>query len=344
MATIPGALLIALSSPYARRGALWEAYRRHYGQDGDPVLVWQADTASMNPRVDAQVIADAYEQDEAAARAEYGAEFRRDIESFVAREAVDAVVVPGRYELAPLAGVDYVAFVDPSGGSQDSMTLAIAHEEGGRAILDCVREVRPPFSPDAVAAEFAATLERYGVNLVRGDRYGGEWPRERFSVRDVTYQVAERSKSDIYLEFLPLLNSGRVELLDHTRTIAQLCALERRTARGGRDSVDHPPGGHDDLINAVAGALVTALRPPAWRLLDIDDGDAEEADSRHPYDVQIARVLPAVRRRPEEPTCGDCISRRLKNGQPWCGLRLFWIDDRDVACEAFDLREPGVIA
>jgi hypothetical protein len=39
------------SSPYARRGALWDAHRRHYGQDGDEVLVWQADTRSMNPSV-----------------------------------------------------------------------------------------------------------------------------------------------------------------------------------------------------------------------------------------------------------------------------------------------------
>jgi hypothetical protein len=35
--------------------------------------------------------------------------------------------------------------------------------------------------------------------------------------------------------------------------IGQLCSLERRTARGGRDSVDHPPGQHDDLANACAG-------------------------------------------------------------------------------------------
>jgi hypothetical protein len=32
---------------------------------------------------------------------------------------------------------------------------------------------------------------------------------------------------------------------------AQLCALERRTSRGGRDSIDHAPGAHDDLANAV---------------------------------------------------------------------------------------------
>src|SRR5262249_9637441 len=41
MATIPGAMLLCASSPYARRGALWDAHRRHFGKDGDPILVWQ---------------------------------------------------------------------------------------------------------------------------------------------------------------------------------------------------------------------------------------------------------------------------------------------------------------
>ena len=54
------------------------------------------------------------------------------------------------------------------------------------------------------------------------------------------------------------MNSGRAELLEHPRLIAQLCALERRTARGGRESIDHPPNGHDDIANAVAGVLTLA--------------------------------------------------------------------------------------
>jgi hypothetical protein len=29
-------------------------------------------------------------------------------------------------------------------------------------------------------------------------------------------------------------------------------------ARSGKDSINHPDGGHDDLINAAAGALVLA--------------------------------------------------------------------------------------
>jgi len=48
MSTIPGAMLLCASSPYARRGALWDAHRKHYGKDGDPILVWQAATREMN--------------------------------------------------------------------------------------------------------------------------------------------------------------------------------------------------------------------------------------------------------------------------------------------------------
>ena len=97
------------------------------------------------------------------------------------------------------------------------------------------------------------------INRVTGDRYAGEWSREAFQRRGVTYEPAEKVKSEIYLAFLPLLNSGRVDLLDHARLISQLCSLERRTARGGRDSLDHEPGAHDDVANAAAGALVIGV-------------------------------------------------------------------------------------
>jgi hypothetical protein len=45
-------------------------------------------------------------------------------------------------------------------------------------------------------------------------------------------------------------------LLDNRRLATQLLGLERRTARGGRDSIDHASGAHDDLANAAAGVLV----------------------------------------------------------------------------------------
>ena len=59
---------------------------------------------------------------------------------------------------------------------------------------------------------------------------------------------------------MPLINSGAVDLLEHDRLVMQLTSLERRTARGGKDSIDHAPGAHDDTANLVAGALVTAYK------------------------------------------------------------------------------------
>ena len=259
MATVPNALLLCISSPYARKGALWRAYRDHFGRDSEHVLVWHADTCTMNGTVAQDVINQAYADDPAVAAAEYGAEFRQDIEGYVSREALDGATVWGRLELPPLPNISYRAFTDPSGGSRDSMTLAIAHRERDRAILDALRELRPPFSPEQVVAEFVDLLRSYRVTRIGGDRYAGEWPRDVFRKLGVAYQVCETAKSDLYQRLLPSLNSGQVELLDHPRLLAQLSNLERRTARGGRDSIDHPPRAHDDLANAAAGVLVDVL-------------------------------------------------------------------------------------
>jgi hypothetical protein len=78
----------------------------------------------------------------------------------------------------------------------------------------------------------------------------------------VNYEPSEKPKSERYRDLLPLINSGAVDLLEHDRLVTQLTSLERRTARGGRDSIDHAPGAHDDVANAVAGALVTAYKEP----------------------------------------------------------------------------------
>lgn len=255
LATTGGPLIVA-SSPYARRGELWGLHRAHYGPLGDPlILVAQGASRDFNPSLPQSVVDRALERDHAAASAEYLGLFRSDIESFVNRETVYACVETDVRERAHLRTSRYFAFVDPSGGSRDAMTLAIAHRDGSDTVLDAVRERRPPFSPEAVVAEFSELLKTYRVGTVTGDRYAGEWPRERFREHGIGYSPSAKAKSDIYRDFLPLLNSQRVQLLDNAKLITQLAGLERRTSRGGRDVIDHPPGGHDDLANAAAGVL-----------------------------------------------------------------------------------------
>lgn len=275
LARVPGSLLAVVSSPYARRGVLWTAHQKYHGQPDSDVVYVQAETLSLNPTFDRRAVDKAYAEDPASAAAEFGGQFRADLESFVSFEALRRVVMVGRLEWSPVG--EHVAFVDPSGGGgQDAMTLAIAHavtdEATGQtlAVLSALREITPPFSPEAAVGEFAATLRVYGVDRVVGDAYAGTWPAEAFQRAGITYVVSEKTKRDMYLDFLPALHSQRVRLLDAPRLLAQFGALERRVGFGGRDSVDHPPRGHDDVANAAAGALGLVLDAMAQGPMVID--------------------------------------------------------------------------
>jgi hypothetical protein len=260
LVTIPGSMLLAASSPYSRRGALWEAHRRHYAKDG-PAVVWQADTRTMNPTVAQRVVDEALERDPTVAGSEWLAEFRSDLETYVDRVAVEACIELGVRERGRVSGVRYFGFCDPSGGRQDAMTLAVAHREGEEVVLDCLRSRSAPFDPAGVVAEQAGVLRSYGVTEVAGDRYAGSWPEAEFRKHGISYVPADRPKSDLYRDLLPVINSRRVVLLDDARVVNQLVGLERRVGRGGRDSIDHPVGSSDDLANAVAGAVGLCLAP-----------------------------------------------------------------------------------
>jgi hypothetical protein len=87
--------------------------------------------------------------------------------------------------------------------------LAVAHRDAdGNAVIDALRERRPPFSPAAVVDEFCALLKSYRVSSVHGDRYAGGFASEAFNRHGIRYQPAARTKSDAYVDLLPLLNSG----------------------------------------------------------------------------------------------------------------------------------------
>jgi hypothetical protein len=175
MGTIPGAILLNASSPYRRSGVLWQAFKENYGQDDADILVWKASTLEMNPTFPQKTVDKAYADDPASAASEYGGDFRTDIDAFVGQDVVDACTEVGCYERPKVRGNRYVAFVDAAGGSgQDSMTLAIAHQEKDIAILDVLRERKPPFSPDSVTAEFAELMKDYGVTKAQSDKWGGD--------------------------------------------------------------------------------------------------------------------------------------------------------------------------
>jgi hypothetical protein len=259
---VEGSLLLALSNPYAPKGELYEAVESFYGVDDPEVLVWNADTLSMNSTYDKKAIARAFKRDPTVAGSEFGSDghvtFRQARQACFDEDAVRACIVTDRRELPPMPDVSYVAFVDAAQGQRagDSMTLGIAHRDESRAVLDLLREVEPPFNPADVVLQFAAILHDYGIREAIGDRVSLGFVLNEFAAAGITFTPATLTKSDLFAELLPLVNTQRAELLDNPTLRTQLLSLERRAIRGGRDSIDHPRGTHDDIANAAAGALV----------------------------------------------------------------------------------------
>lgn len=175
--------------------------------------------------------------------------------------AIEACVVKGRRSLPPQPGITYQAFVDMSGGGADDSTLAVAHPENGKLILDLIlnqgQRNGGTFSPDEAVKKFADVLRLYRIHTIQGDRFAGRWPRDSFEKYGVDYEVADQTRSQIYASAEPMINAGTVELLDHPQMIAQLIGLVRRG-----DKIDHQPSDHDDFSNAACGALVQIAQRP----------------------------------------------------------------------------------
>src|SRR3984957_6275340 len=168
--SIPNAMLIAISTAYRQKGMLYTKWKDYFGKNDPRILVVVATTRQLRPTYPQEVIDEALAKDYEANAAEYLSQWRRDLADFVSRDVVDALVDRGIVERSREPGINYVAFCDPSGGSSDSMTLAIAHRDrDGVGILDLIREIRAPFEPEDAVTEFAKTLATYGLKRTTGD-------------------------------------------------------------------------------------------------------------------------------------------------------------------------------
>ncbi len=258
LARVPGSMLIIISSVHKRAGLVYRKWRESYGKNDADVLVVLGSTTQFNPTFDQAIIDADMARDPQLFGAEYYSRWRDDLATFIPRDLIDAAVDISARARPPQSGIAYHAFCDPSGGVQDSFTAAIAHSDKNNVVLDLVYERKPPLNPSEVVAEVAVLLKSYRLHHVTGDRYAAQWTVEAFKKEGVTYRQSERDRSAIYLDALPLFTAGRARLINNPRMAAQFAALERRTFSNGKDRVDHGAGGHDDLANSAAGALVLA--------------------------------------------------------------------------------------
>jgi Terminase large subunit, ATPase domain len=259
LATTNG-MLIGISTPYRKLGLLHQKHKDHFGQDDHEVLVVQGSTATFNPSLSAATIETQRQADPVSGASEWDGVFRDDIASLWDDQVIDDAVEHGRpLELPPtktLFGSIYKAFCDPSGGvGQDAYTLSICHRDGEQFVCDLVRGTRGRFDPQTVTQEYAALVQQYGVGTVTGDRYASEWVSAAWLKEGISFVASAVPKSEIYRECIPLFMRGLVRLPEHPTLLRESRLLERTVHRGGKDSIDHPRGGHDDYANALCGAL-----------------------------------------------------------------------------------------
>jgi hypothetical protein len=260
LATLPGSIKFIISSPYRKKGLLYEKFRSSFGKDDDRTLVIQAATPRLNPTIDPAIIERAMTDDPASAAAEWNAHFRSDVEGFLSLELVEAAVDRGVVSRPPREGIAYNAYIDAASGTgKDSYAAAITHLAGDEVILDALYEARPPFGADSATADVCALLRQFRLTYCVGDKYAAGFNVEAFARHGVKYSYCERDTSANYMEVLPLFTSSRIRLLDNQRLVGQFAGLERRVSSLGRDRVSHGVGNrHDDLSAAVAGAIAMA--------------------------------------------------------------------------------------
>jgi phage terminase large subunit-like protein len=196
-----------------------------------------------------------------------------------------AAIVAGRKSLPYRSGVVYVAFVDMSGGSKDDAVLCICHCEGRTVVIGLLEKQGGgvPFDPRIAVQRFCNLLKEYHLYAVTGDNFAGDTFKHDFRSAGVTYYVCKAHTTELYEAFEPLLNSGEVELLDNGKMQEQALTLVMKGAK-----ITHESNGHDDYINAIAGAV--------WL--------ARHGSQQHPtgeqmrtfLDVQMPKLRAAARR------------------------------------------------
>ena len=159
-------------------------------------------------------------------------------------------------------GRRYAAGLD-LGHANDSSALAVMHRaKDGAACLDRLATWVPakgrPVDFAAVERFVLAAHERFGFRL-RLDPWQGIALAQRLreaGVRAEEFHFGSGTKQRLASVLLEAVNTGGLRLYDDDDLRHELLELRLRQSASGAWSWDHPSGGHDDRVTALALALV----------------------------------------------------------------------------------------
>lgn len=252
--------MIKISTPWIRKGEIWQDFRQYYGKANNDVLVFQGDTETIFPAYaekNRKKLERQKKRNPLMYETERLARFRSDLSAMYDPAMIDKAVNPDRpLEIPYRKDVAYKAFTDCSGGvGKDHYAYCCGHLENEKVIIDIVRSRAPKFNPDEVTAGYCDLAKAYKINKVYGDKFSGDWASNSWAKHDIDYERSEKTKSELYLEAESPFNTERVDLPDKELPITQLKNLIRKTRSGGKDSVDTDSGQPEDEANVIAGVI-----------------------------------------------------------------------------------------
>lgn len=261
VAVLPGGQIIIASSPWAKRGVLWEEYSANFGKPTRAVAV-HAPTTTLNPSAWlAAVVERERAKDPDAARYEYDAQFLDAgtmlfFDHALIEACIDDTLNDGRLPLPgerTRAGADF-------GFRSDSSALAIAHLTGERIVVGKLREIRPepgkPLKPSETVTAFREECVEHGCSYVTADGHYREAIVEHLG--DIQFADAPSAPHEAFVRARTLMREDRVRLPRNERLLRQLREVEARPLPGGGMSIHMPrwrTGGHGDLAQAAVLAI-----------------------------------------------------------------------------------------
>jgi hypothetical protein len=280
--------LIKLSTPWQSAGVLFQEYSERL--ERDDLLVWQASTETMTPRIPREDLERERLADPVYFAREYLAQFTSDLEMFIPAVDVEAAV-GGWRELAPAKGNYYVASLDASGlTGGDRFCFGIAHSEKAGTLVDLLRGWTREQVPQ-VCDEIAVLCRAYDILNITADQYSFSFLAELMRQRGIGLEqlsFTARSKAEIYFDLKTFLAQGAFRLPQHTEMVRELRALESVRLSGGSYRIGAPRGQHDDYVTVLAllaNKVKRSVRQPWSEYLTVEQSPnvPQNASQPSPY-------------------------------------------------------------
>lgn len=305
---LPGAQLVAIGSPWAPFGPMYDAVQSRLGKPGPDLVVIKARGRDMNPahwtpEKIASTPADIL-------RTEEGAEFQALEESIYAEEVITRPEVC-RPDAAPVPydpTLEYAASMDPATRS-NAWTLAIGTRKNGRLVVAYHRQWLPRpglrLVPSEVLKEIAADCRRYNLNRAITDQWSTDALRDiarAFGLSLVEVIWTGPGKVEAFTSLSTAFLDGMVEIPRDPDLLLDLKMTKKRTTQEGMSIVlpkakgSHGLERHCDYAPSLARLAVTPIRevkppvvePPEVTIRKLAIAKAQERsvppwkqDSRH---------------------------------------------------------------